>query len=158
MKLKTIFTSTSTSLLVAMLLMTNSCAPTTPTSRIAKNPSIFGKLTDSDKQLAKLGQIERGMHKDGVLIAWGRPDGVTSGSNDGKSFEKWTYTIASPVYSDRFRSFGAYGYGRISHGRACWQGGGFGMDFGPEVYYVQRTVASVEFDQYNKVSNWERRK
>jgi hypothetical protein len=141
-----------------MLFIANSCAPMTPATRIAKNPSMFGKLSDSEKQLAQLGQIKRGMHKDGVLIAWGRPDGLTTGNKGGKSFEKWTYTSASPVYRNSFRSSGAYGFGRRGFGRDCWHGNGFGMDFGPEVYYVQRTAASVEFDQYNKVSNWEKSK
>ena len=136
---------------IAVLFIANSCATSTPATRIAKNPAMFEALPKSDKDLAQLGQIKRGMHKDGVLIAWGKPDGVTTGSRSGKSFEKWVYTTTSPVYTSSFRPFVGYGYGRFG----CRGYGHFNQfDFGPEVHYVRQTAASVEFNQYNKVSEW----
>ncbi len=133
----------------AVLLITNSCAPSTPATRIAQNPALFESLSSSDKEQAQQGQIKRGMHKDGVFIAWGKPSGLTAGSRNGKSYEKWVYTSTSPVYSSSFRHYASYGYGR--HG--C-RGGAYGIGFGPEVYYVRRTAATVEFDHNNKVSEW----
>ncbi len=145
MKRKVILSALS----VAVLFIANSCVPSTPASRIAQNPALFERLSSSDKEQAQQGQVKRGMHKDGVLIAWGKPDGLSAGSRNGKSFEKWVYTSTSPVYSSSFRHYASYGYGR--HG---WCGPGFGIGFGPEVYYVQRTAATVEFDRHNKVSEW----
>ncbi|MGJ8657813.1 MAG: hypothetical protein ACSHX6_15300 [Akkermansiaceae bacterium] len=134
---------------VSVALLANSCAPSTPAVRIAKNPAMFEKLSTSDKALAQQGQIKRGMHKDGVLIAWGKPSGLSAGSRNGKSFEKWVYSSSSPVYTSSFRQYANYGYGRRG-----WYGPGYGIGFGPEVYYVQRTAATVEFDSQNKVSDW----
>ncbi len=134
---------------VGLLFIANSCAPSTPATRIEKNPAMFQNLSTSDKQLAQLGQVERGMHKDGVLLAWGKPHGVSFGSRSGTSFEKWIYTTSSPVYTSSLQPFIACGYGRFGS-RSCYQG----FEFGPELHYVQRTSAEVEFGSNHKVSEW----
>lgn len=134
---------------MALLFIANSCAPSTPATRIAKNPEMFQGLSDSDKLLAQQGQIKRGMVKNGVLISWGKPDGISAGDRNGKSFEKWIYTTLTPVYTSSFRSYAVYGYDRF--GYECDD---FGLDYGPDIYYVSEPSATVEFDQYNKVSEW----
>ncbi len=134
---------------LAVAFMANSCAPSTPGTRIAKNPALFESLPSNHKQLVQQGEIKKGMHKDGVVLAWGKPDGLTAGSRNGKSFEKWIYTTASPVYTSSFRHYASYGYGRYG----C-RGVGYGIGFGPEVYYVRRTAATVEFDHNSRVTEW----
>lgn len=138
-----------TTLSASIALLVNSCAPSTPAARITKNPAIFESLSSSDQELAQQGEIKRGMHKDGVLIAWGKPSRSSAGSRNGKSFEKWIYTSSTPVYTNHFHQYAAYGYGRRG-----WRGPNYGIGFGPEVYYVQRTAATVEFDSNNRVSDW----
>jgi outer membrane protein assembly factor BamE (lipoprotein component of BamABCDE complex) len=136
-----------TALSLAVLFLVNSCAPSTPATRIAKNPAMFESLSTSDKVLAQQGQIKRGMDKNGVLIAWGKPDGISAGDRNGKFFEQWIYTSLKPVYVNTFRTYAIYGYGRYG----C---DSFDLDYGPEVHYVQQTKATVEFDKNNKVSEW----
>jgi len=146
---------------LAVTAILNSCAPNTPASRIAQNPVIFDKLSENDKQLAQIGQIQKGMHRDGVLLAWGKPDTMTSGSKKGKSFEKWIYTSTSPVYVNRLHPFGGLSYGRHGrYGRYSGRNYGYygGLRFGPDVQYVERPTAYVEFDYRNKVSSWSKRR
>lgn len=143
MKQKIILTTLS----VALLIVMNSCAPSTPATRIAKNPAMFESLSSSDKALAQQGQIRRGMDKNGVLIAWGKPDGITAGDRNGKSFEQWIYTSLTPVYTSSFHSYAMYGFGRYD----C---DSYDIGFGPDVHYIQQTKATVEFDQNNKVTEW----
>jgi hypothetical protein len=135
--------------------MANSCAPSTPASRIAQNPFLFENLSSADKELAQQGQIKRGMHKNAVLIAWGKPDGLSAGSRSGKSFEKWVYTSLSPIYTSTLRPYGAFGYSRFGYHRDRFgYYDDYGVGFGPELHYVQRISATVEFDQASKVTEW----
>ncbi len=117
---------------------------------------MFESLSKEDKELAQLGQIKQGMHKNGVLIAWGKPDGIAAGDRNGKSFEQWIYTSLTPVYVNTFHVYSAVGYGR--HGRYGYACDDFGFGYGPDVHYVRQTAATVEFDQYDKVSEWMRQK
>jgi len=138
---------------VATLLIISSCTPSTPQARIAKNPALFESLSNSDKENAQQGKIERGMHKDAVNIALGKPAGVSQGNRNGKTYEKWGYTSISPVYRNNLHPYGYYGYGR----RHCSRYG-YGFGYSPQVYYVQRTAATIEFDQYDRVTEWVTRK
>ncbi len=142
---------------VATVFMVNSCAPNTPAARIAKYPALFENLSSNDKELAPQGKIKKGMHRDGVILAWGKPDRQTEGSRNGKSFEQWVYTTADPVYTQGFHHYAAYGYNRYGYGRYGRHGHrriGYGVGFGPEVYYVRRTAATVDFDHNGKVTEW----
>lgn len=146
---------------LATLLLANSCAPNTPASRIAKFPAVYESLSSQDKALAKRGQVKKGMHRDGVMIAWGRPDGQSAGSRNGRSFERWTYTTADPVYAHNFYNHPLHGYGGrfgCRGGRFGGRGGrfgyGHGLGVGSQVFFVRRTAATVEFDQNSKVTEW----
>ncbi|MDA0811810.1 MAG: hypothetical protein O3C21_05390, partial [Verrucomicrobia bacterium] len=83
--------------LAAALLFSN-CASTVQ-SRIEKNGSEFSALKTEHQELVRQGQIEKGMPKSGVFLAWGRPDRVTRGNRDGKDFETWRYNGYQTIYA-----------------------------------------------------------
>jgi len=126
-----------------------SCAPSTPTERIARNPEQFSKLTTREQEIVRQGGIAKGISKDAVLLSWGIPARRFEGSQGGKSTERWDYAGSTPVYSSNV--FGGYGYGRYGHGRYS----GVGVGLGPEVSYVPYRKATVWFVG-QKVESWER--
>ncbi len=141
-----------TTLLAGLVIC--SCAPSTPQTRIERNPDKFAALGKKEKGLVQQGLITRGMTPDGVMFAWGLPAQRFEGSRDSKMMERWDYTATRPVYSTNF--FGSYGYGyggRRPYGHRSYSGLGFGM--GPEVAYVPYHVASVWFINH-RVDSWER--
>jgi len=153
MKKNYLLTSLSAlTILGAMLL--SSCAPATPQTRIEKNPSMYNRLPESHKSLVKQGQIKKGMHKDGVFLAWGRARAVTQGNKDGKNYERWIYTSSSPVYHHGINPYFGRGWGS----RGWSRGSFYGIGINPGVTYVQRKRASVNFNQYDKVDSWEARR
>ncbi len=154
---KNLILSVLTPLGVASAMLLSSCAPNTPQSRIEKNPGTFSQLSNSDKELARQGQIKKGMHKDAVFIAMGKPDGVSQGNRNGAEFEKWIYTRSTPVF--RHGIYPRIGYGIGGWGRGRYNRGGYyGVGFNPGMSYVRRTAATVDFNRYNKVTSWESRK
>ncbi|MCB1097661.1 MAG: hypothetical protein R3F19_18940 [Verrucomicrobiales bacterium] len=140
--------SAGAALTVALLF--SNCASTVQ-SRIEKNAGEYNSLSKPQQELVRRGQIEKGMPKSGVFLAWGRPDHVTRGNRDGKDFETWRYNAYQPVYTQSVAIGIGPGYGR--YGR---YGYGWGPDYGTstEVYYRPYTAARVDFNN-NKVSAWE---
>ena len=147
-------TSILSLLSLALVFLASSCAQQTPQSRIQANPALFAKIPDSQKQSAKQGRIKKGMTKDAVFIAWGKPHGVTSGNRNGKDFENWVYTRSTPVYRNGFYSRVGYGWGGYGRRGRGWGGPNYGVGFNPGVRYVQRTAASVSFDHRHTVKEW----
>lgn len=151
---KNILLPITSSLGIAAALFLSSCAPVNQKTRIEKNPTIYEKLPESHKALVRQGQIKKGMHKDGVFLAWGKPNSVTQGFKSNRSFEKWIYTSSTPVYRHGFNPYFGYGWGS---GRRGW-GSIYGVGINPGVSYVKRPRATVSFNSYNKVESWEARK
>jgi hypothetical protein len=144
--MKKIIAALSAGLLVA------SCAPSTPQTRIQREPAKYEALTKKQRSLVEQGQISRGMPRDAVYLAWGRPARVFQGSKDGKLTERWDYAGTQPVYHTNF--YGSYGsYCGPWRGRGYYSGYGFG--FGPEVAYIPYRIASVWFVD-GLVDSWER--
>ncbi len=135
-------------------LMLSSCSPVTTQTRIEKNASMYERLPESHKSLVNKGQIKKGMHKDGVFLAWGRAKSVAKGSQNGENYERWIYTSSSPVYHHGINPYIGNGWGRRGWGRGSF----YGIGINPRVTYVQRKRASVNFNQYDKVDSWEERK
>jgi hypothetical protein len=142
--MKKIIAAVSAGLLMA------SCVPSTPQTRIQREPGKFEALSGKQRSLVEQGQISNGMPPDAVYLAWGRPSRVFQGSKEGKSSERWDYAGSRPVYYSNF--YGSYGgyYGPY-RGRGYY--GGYG--FGPEVAYIPYRMASVWFVN-GRVDAWER--
>jgi len=131
---------------LAVAIGLTSCA--TPVERrIASNPELYNKLTDSDKVLVNQGRIRDGMTKESVFLSWGRPDQVAEGSQKGSKVEKWTYVGTQPVYTETFGlGWGGYGYGRYGRGfgyYGAWDP--YWGGFGPSVTYIPYKAATVSF-------------
>lgn len=135
-------------LLGGISLCLESCQITTPASRIDKNPLIFRTLSPEHQLLVQQGRICEGMSKDAVFLAWGNPNTPpVTGQQEGKSYEKWVYSVYQPVMVD---TIGA-GTGCWHHGH--WYGGGMSTS----TAMVPQEVAWVVF-QNNTVTAWESRR
>jgi len=145
--------------LVATSLFLASCATNPAEQRVNRNPALFGKLSQREKDLVLRGQVAEGMSQDAVFLAWGRPARVMAGSRGGRSNERWAYFRNAPVStfsvgygmpfgpSPFYSAYGmhpAYGYGF-----------GPGWGFGPGVDYVPYLDRTVEFSN-GRVLAWER--
>ncbi len=140
--------------LVIASLFFCACAPSTPQSRIAKNPGQFAALTAKQKNLVQQGKIAPGMPPDAVLLAWGAPDRRYEGSIASKPTERWDYIASAPITGPGY-FYGGYGFG---YGRYApyYQGfPGWGYAIGPEIVYVPDRLASVWFVN-QLVDSWER--
>ena len=126
-----------------------SCMPSTPLTRIEKNPQLFQALPEKHKALVQQGQIERGMSKEAVFLAWGRPSRTTNASYSGKISERWDYEGSRPVYSYSVNP--TFGFSRLS---SCMHYSYFGASIGPDITYLPTTVASVWYLNH-RVDSWE---
>lgn len=135
-------------LTLVMALFSSSCTRSTPQTRISKNPQLFEKLPSKQKELVQRGQVSKGMHKDGVYLAWGKPARVAIGYKNNKSYENWVYTRSVPVYNHGFHTNYGYGWGRY------WRGPRYGVGFSPNVTYVSKPASAVIFNN-SKVVSWE---
>lgn len=140
-------------LALGMVLGLASC--TSPIDRrIERNPEIYSKLSDSDKVLVSQGRIREGLNKEGVFLAWGRPDQVAEGSQKGVKLEKWTYVGTQPVFIDNFGWGPGAGMGRFGRGfgyYGAWDP--YWGGYGPTVTYVPYKAASVTF-RSNRVTEY----
>lgn len=140
---------------LAIGLAFTSCVPSTPQSRIEREPAKFSALSRKEQSLVQEGQIARGMSPDAVILAWGNPAQRYEGSKNSHRTERWDYLATRPVYSSSF--FGGYGYS----GRGYGPYGGYGpyssfdYGYGPEITYIPYRSASVQFVN-NQVDSWER--
>ena len=114
--------------LTGAALVLAACAAATPGSRVAQAPQLFEALTAPQKQAVLEGRVLEGMTPDAVYLAWGRPDRVTRGSQNGTPFELWRFTELQAIYSSA-------------------------VQVGPD--YVPVTAAVVRFSR-NLVIAWER--
>lgn len=151
MNAPSLFRLPQAALAIALAIGLVSC--TSPIERrIASNPEIYNKLPDSDKTLVSQGRIREGLGKEGVFLAWGRPDDVAGGSSRGVKTEKWTYVSSRPVYTDTFWGGpgwgwgGGFGYGRGYGYYGAWDPYWAGYGYGPSsVTYVPYKAGSVTF-------------
>ena len=141
-------------LCAAALALLASC--TSPVvRRIEHNPDLFKALSVRHQTMVQQGEIEEGMTKPAVFLAWGRPDRASKGSEDGRSLERWSYVGYSPEYVP-----GA-GWGArpiYYRGRGCGYGG-WGYDtavfYEPMGTYVPYEAGFVVFRD-GKVKAWSR--
>lgn len=150
MNTKSLFNLGRAALILAATVGLMSCSSPVE-RRIASNPEIYGKLSENDKALVSQGRIREGLTKEGVFLAWGRPEDVASGVQKGSKFEKWTYLDSRPVYTDNWGWGGGWGggpYGRWGTGFGYYgpwdpYWGGYGG--GTSITYIPYKAASVTF-------------
>ncbi|MDF1657385.1 MAG: hypothetical protein P1U58_07220 [Verrucomicrobiales bacterium] len=145
--------------LLAVALFLSSCATQSGVEkRIEKNPQLYSKLSGSDRELVRRGEVKERMSQEAVFLAWGRPDQVMSGGRNGQSTEKWAYFSSRPVNNFNvgvgmgsshsfYTNFGIhprYGYSF-----------GPGWNFGSSVDFVQQITKQVEFSN-GRVTAWQR--
>lgn len=136
--------------LAALFLV--SCGGTVQ-SRIEKNPELYQKLSTKHKVLVEKGRIARGMDKEAVFLAWGKPARVSDGENSKGRFERWNYTTLEPIYTHGFHgSFGRRYYRRGNHYGSRY---GYSPGFSSNVHYIPRDSARVDF-RNNRVADWQR--
>lgn len=132
-------------LIIGISMMLMSCA-LTPQDRINQDPVAFASLPNWEKDQVIKGEIAVGMSPSAVKLAWGTPQNVVAGQENGKFRERWVYSVQysspSPYYYP-YRNF--YGYHPLYY---------------PPYYrndYVRVETGHVLFED-NKVVSWERRK
>ncbi len=121
---------------VVLTVGLSSCA-STPNTRIERNPGKFSQLPPYQQSLVEQGRIQKGMSKDGVYLAMGKPDRVSYGASQDGDFEEWNYYSLQPIVTNHFQNFWGWGCGR----RGLLNNFGFG----PTVSYVPRKSAQVNF-------------
>ena len=135
--------------LCLLLVLGSACAPSTPQTRIDRNPELYQALTAAEQERVAQGELRKGMSKEAAFLAWGAPNRKSTGEKDGTPRERWDYLDRAPVYQSNlyggYRS-GYYGpYGRYS---------GIGFAAGPEITYVPYRKATIWFIR-DKVDSWE---
>jgi len=128
----------------------SSCTPpSTPETRAAENPAVYDALPAKQKELIAKGEIDKGMSKGAVYIAWGNADRKADSFKDNKRTTRWDYTQLVPVYSNSFR--GSFGWG---WGSGYGYGYGDRIGFGTSIHYRPQVAASVVFEN-EKVTAWQ---
>lgn len=133
---------------------TLSCTHTggTPDRRISKNPQFYNSLDGREQLMVKTGQIENGMSKSSVWLAWGEPAARNYGQNSNARTEQWIYRNYRPIYTQSV--FGGSGYGQL-HGRRHYNYGYYGSGLRLGVNYVPYPSARVDFEN-DCVVRWTR--
>ena len=113
--------------------------------RIERNPEIYNALTPHQKDLVQQGRVEEGMTKKAVFLAWGRPDGVSKGSRQGSTYEKWSYAGYQPTYANSM----GFAVGVNQWSARAYHRGSFTYDrsffYEPTMVYLPYEAARVEF-------------
>lgn len=125
------------------------CQTANPATRIQANPVIFQSLSAEQQLMVQQGRICKGMTKDAVFLAWGKPAAAPlTGEKNGKRFERWVYTRSRAVPMDTF--------GGGWWGCDPWYRYGWGPYGGVSVAYVPEEIGSVTFEN-DRVTEWESR-
>lgn len=130
MKIQTLLRASAVSTLALAALGLSAC--TTPQTRAQNNPAIMQGLSAADRELVLSHRIRTGLSKQGVYIAYGRPDRVFRVVTNKGELEAWIYTTTEYVYAGGWGAFpepiyapGLF-YARGPRGRGyVWGGGGY---------------------------------
>lgn len=130
------------SLSICALLLASCTSPIV--KRIEHNPQIYAALSEQHKAMVSKGEIAEGMSKPAVFIAWGRPDHGTMRSQNGKTYERWSYSGYEVVQGT------SMGFDMGYSGCGYYEPGFY---YGPTVTYLPYEARRVEFLN-SKVSSW----
>jgi hypothetical protein len=124
-------------MMLSAVVLLSSCS-SGPERRVSRNPQIFDRLSQSDRDAVLAGKVREGMSKEAVFLAFGRPVEVSEGRRNGQALEKWGYTRLQPVFFNSFYS---------GWGGPCGSPLGWGTigGIGTGVDYVPVQGATVEF-------------
>lgn len=122
--------------------------------RIERNPGLYNALNERHKGLVARGEIEEGMSKQAVFIAWGRPDRAFKGSRNGRSLEQWSYVAYDAVPGGGWAGPG-FGYYGGWYGPSRYHYDPLFFHYQPMIGYVPYERAKVEFSN-SKVVGWKR--
>ena len=106
--------------------------------------------------MVRRGEIEKGMDKNAVYLAWGSPAARAEGFRNGDDTERWDFygqkaVVSHRPYGDYGFPYDAYGAGYRDYRRHPFAYG----DIGPEIIHVPYRRASVWFVD-GRVKEWER--
>ena len=118
---------------VSALLFASCAAPVT--RRIEKNPQLYSALSDRHKAMVQRGQIEEGMTKEAVFLAWGKPERASKGTRNGKTVERWSYTAYNAVHTSS-----------IGFGVGMGYGGFYGGPFYDTMFYREPVATYVPYE------------
>lgn len=137
-------------LMAVVIFQFTGCAASNPQTRGQQNPQLLDSLPAADRELVLRGTISEGMSRDAVFLAWGKPDSITTGSENGRQTETWRYATLQPVYH-----YGGIGLG-LGYARGFRRGGHFypGASFQLTPDYVPVTSSVVRF-RNGRVVAWE---
>lgn len=136
-------------MLGVLALLASSCTPSTPQTRIQERPQEFERLSARHQELVRRGEIEKGMDKVAVSLAWGSPSARAEGFRNGEHTERWDFHGQKAVVSHR--PYGGY----YPYGYRDYHRGYHHADFGPDIIHVPYRRASVWFVR-GRVNEWER--
>ena len=122
-------------------------------SRVEKNAALYQSLPVEDRNYVNRGEIKKGMTKEAVFLAWGKPDRTGGGENKKGRYERWTYTTLEPIVNQSI--YGGFGYGRFHPFIGRRRGWFYQPGFGTQVDYIPRPAAYVDF-RNGRVTDWQR--
>lgn len=125
----------------ASALLLSACS--TVQTRTEANPAIIARLSPADRALVATGRVREGLSKDGVFIAWGRPDRIYSGVQRGANYEAWIYTTREVRYVGGYGAFPSPYRSRLVYSRRS--GRYFIADFGDPFFYQPTVSVEVPF-------------
>lgn len=115
------------------------------TTRISQNSQHYSKLSSSQKKNIRKGSVSKGMKKEAVRIAWGKPDEVVKKGNK----EQWIYYRTEQVVFDPQDE--RAGWGRYFSSSEKYEDGNFHKPF----RNVRREDRTVHFEG-GRVVSWTR--
>jgi len=143
---------------IAATLLTGCAIRSSAERRIDRNPDLYAELGGKQKELVRRGDVEEGMSRDAVYLAWGRPDMVRRGSREGRGKETWAYFDSTPITTASI-GFGSYSghpfYNYFGFHPRFGYGVGPGWTYGSGVDFVRHVDRTVEFVD-GRVIAWER--
>jgi hypothetical protein len=102
--------------LATLLIAVGLAGCATPEARIQKNPEIFARLTLSQQEMIKKGQVGVGFDQEMVKLALGEADRVSSRTDAKGTSEVWSYVTYDggdgypyPIYRGYYHRY--YGWG-----------------------------------------------
>jgi hypothetical protein len=134
-------------LLALASLVLSGCARSTIESRKQERYAAYSALNPNFRTKVDQGQIDIGMPKDAVYIAWGKPSQTITAQGPEGSKVTWVY-MGTRLESYHYWTQGpSYGYYRKGHGY-------YGGPYLAHGYYPKDYLSAEVFFETNEVKSW----